>query len=88
MHMNLQAEFVVHCNPTSLRNISPKNPVTTGSSAVPPVCGGLADMPVHPVSWRPEVSEASHISGFELSGPPQCSSRVTSNLGGEFPLSF
>ena len=45
-------------------------------------------MPVHPVSWRPEVSEASHSSGFELSGPPQCSSRVTSNLGGELPLSF
>ena len=39
-------------------------------------------MPVRPVSWRPEVSEASQILGFELSGPPQCSSRVTSNLGG------
>ena len=40
-----QAEFVVHCNPTFLRDISPKNPVTTGSYDVPPVCGGLADMP-------------------------------------------
>ena len=45
-------------------------------------------MPVHPVSWRPEMSEAFDISGFELSGPPQCSSRVTSNLGGELHLSY
>ena len=42
---------------------------------------------LHPVSWRPEMSEASQTSGFELSGPPQCSSRVTSNLVGEPHLS-
>ena len=41
-----------------------------GLSAVPPVCGGAVDLPVHPVSWRPEI------------GPPTSSSRVTSNLGG------
>ena len=49
---------------------------TFGLSAVPPVCGGSVDLPVHTVSWRPEV------------GPPPSSSRVTSNLGGEFPLSI
>ena len=42
---------------------------TSGLSAVPPVCGGSVDLPVHQVSWRPEV------------GPPPSSSRVTSNLG-------
>ena len=49
---------------------------TSGLSAVPPVCGGSVDLPVHLVSWRPEV------------GPPPSSSRVTSNLVGEFTLSI
>ena len=41
-----------------------------------PVCGGPVDLPVHPVSWRPEV------------GPPPSYSRVTSSLVVEFPLSI
>ena len=49
---------------------------TFGSSAVPPVCGGSVDLLVHPVSWRPEVV------------PPPSSSRVTSNLGVELPISI
>ena len=47
-----------------------------GLSAVPPVCGGSVDLPVHPVSWRPEV------------GPPSSSSRVASNLVGVPPIDF
>ena len=62
------------CSSLQLETLAGQQSQTFGLSAVPPVCGGSVDLPVHPVLWRPEV------------GLPLSSLRVTSNLGGEFPL--
>ena len=64
------------CSSLHSEAIAGQQSQTFGLSAVTTVCGGSVDLPVHPVSWRPEV------------GPPTSSSRVTSNLGGELPLSI
>ena len=64
------------CSSLQSKALDEQQSQTFGLSAVPPLCGGSVDLPVHPVSWRPEV------------GPPPSSSRVTSNLGGELPLSI
>ena len=57
------------CSALQSEAIAGQQSQTPGLSAVPHVCEGSVDLPVHPVSWRPEV------------GPPPSSSRVTSNLG-------
>ena len=62
------------CSSLQLETLAGQQSQTFGLSAVPPVCGGSVDLPVHPVSWRPEV------------GPPPSSSRVTSNLGWSSPF--
>ena len=64
------------CSSLQLETLAVQQSQTFGLSAIPHVCGGSVDLPFHPVSWRPQV------------GPPPSSSRVTSNLGGEFPLSI
>ena len=64
------------CSSLQLETPAGQQSQTFGLSAVPLVCGGSVDLPVHTVSWRPDV------------GPPPSSSRVTSNLGGELPLSI
>ena len=66
----------VFCSSLQSEALAGQQSQTFGSSAVPDVCGGSVDLPVHPVSWRPEV------------GPPPSSSRVTSNLGAGLPLSI
>ena len=43
------------CSFLQLETLAEQQSQTFGLSAVPPVCGGSVDLPVHQIYWRPEV---------------------------------